>query len=59
MDTRRFDHHNNTACVHVCVIINMQGLQPPERFMTNGAIGPYLLFPQLLDDLDMLREVEV
>lgn len=27
--------------------------------MTNGAIGPYLLFPQLLDDLDMLREVEV
>lgn len=27
--------------------------------MTNGAIGTYQLFPQLLDDLDMLREVEV
>lgn len=36
-----------------------QGLQPPERFMTNGAVGPYQLFPQLLDDLDLLREVEV
>jgi len=40
-------------------VIYTQGLQPPERFMTTGAMGPYQLFPQLLDDLDMLREVEV
>ena len=56
---KKVNHYNGTACVHMCVIINIQGLQPPERFMTNGAVGPYLLFPQLLDDLDLLREVEV
>ena len=27
--------------------------------MTRGAVGPYLLFPQLLDDLDMLKTLEV
>ncbi|XP_065909543.1 rifampicin phosphotransferase-like isoform X2 [Dysidea avara] len=35
-----------------------KGLQPPERFMTTGAVGSYLLFPQLLDDLDLLRDLE-
>lgn len=37
---------------------NFQGLPPPERFMTRGAIGPYLLFPQILDDLDLLKDLE-
>ena len=27
--------------------------------MTRGAVGPYLLFPQLLDVLDMLKTLEV
>ena len=27
--------------------------------MTSGAAGSYQLFPQLLDDLDMLRELHV
>lgn len=36
-----------------------QGLQPPERFMTTGAVGSYMLFPQLLDDLDLLRDLQV
>ena len=35
-----------------------QGLPPPERFMTHQAVGPYLLFPQLLDDLDLLKDLE-
>ena len=26
--------------------------------MTKGAVGPYLLFPQLLEDLDLLKDVE-
>lgn len=26
--------------------------------MTQGAIGPYLLYPQLLDDLDLLKVLE-
>ena len=26
--------------------------------MTRGAVGPYLLFPQVLDDLDSLRDLE-
>ena len=34
-------------------------MPPPERFMTHQAVGPYLLFPQLLDDLDLLKELEV
>ena len=36
----------------------MQGLPPPERFITRGAVSPYLLFPALLDDLDLLRDLE-
>ena len=35
-----------------------QGIPPPERLMTRGAVGPYLLFPQLLEDLDLLRSLE-
>lgn len=27
--------------------------------MTQGALGPYLLYPQLLDDLDLLKSLEV
>ena len=34
-------------------------MPPPERFMTRGACGVHFLFPQLLDDLDLLREHEV
>ena len=26
--------------------------------MTHQAVGPYLLFPQLLDDLDLLKDLE-
>jgi hypothetical protein len=26
--------------------------------MTHGAVGPYLLFPQILEDLDLLRSLE-
>lgn len=26
--------------------------------MTRGAVGPYLLFPQLLEDLDLLKSLE-
>lgn len=26
--------------------------------MTHQAVGPYLLFPQLLEDLDLLKELE-
>ena len=26
--------------------------------MTRGAVGPYFLFPQVLDDLDSLRDLE-
>jgi len=44
------------AEVDMCI---NQGLQPPERFMTTGAVGSYMLFPQLLDDLDLLRDLEV
>ena len=36
----------------------MQGLPPPERFMTRGAVGPHMLFPQLLEDLDLLKSLE-
>lgn len=36
-----------------------KGLPPPERFVLKGAAGPHFLFPQLLDDLDLLKEVEV
>ena len=36
-----------------------KGLPPPQRFMTRGACGPHFLFPQLLDDLDLLKELEV
>ena len=36
-----------------------QSLPPPERFMTRGAVGPHFLFPQLLDDLDLLKQHEV
>ena len=36
-----------------------KGLPPPERFMTTGACGIYFLFPQVLSDLDMLKELEV
>ena len=36
----------------------MHAFPPPEHFLTHQAIGPYLLFPQLLDDLDLLRELE-
>ena len=36
-----------------------KGLPPPQRFMTRGACGPYMLFPQLLDDLDLLKDLEV
>ena len=43
----------------VATKVTNQGLQPPERFMTTGAVGSYLLFPQLLDDLDLLRDLEV
>ena len=36
-----------------------KGLAPPERFLTKGACGIYFLFPQILDDLDLLKEQEV
>ncbi|XP_065174718.1 rifampicin phosphotransferase-like [Sycon ciliatum] len=32
------------------------GLVPPERFMTHGAAGAYMLYPMLLDDLDLLAK---
>ena len=40
-------------------VVPLQGLPPPERFMTRGAVGPYLPFPTLLEDLDLLKEHEV
>lgn len=36
-----------------------RGLAPPERFMTTGTCGIYFLFPQVLDDLDLLKDLEV
>lgn len=36
-----------------------KGLPPPERFMTKGACGITFEFPQLLDDLNLLKEVEL
>lgn len=36
-----------------------RGLVPPERFMTTGACGIHFLFPQVLDDLDLLKDLEV
>lgn len=36
-----------------------QGLSPPERFLTRGACGIHFLFPQVLDDLDLLKDQEV
>ena len=39
--------------------LSPQGLPPPERLMTRGAVGPYLLYPPLLEDLDLLKDLEV
>ncbi len=36
-----------------------KGLTPPDRFMTTGACSLYFLYPQVLNDLDMLRDLEV
>jgi pyruvate,water dikinase len=36
-----------------------KSLPPPERFMTRGACGAYWVFPSLLDDLNLLKELEV
>ena len=36
-----------------------KGIPPPERFALTGACGPNFLFPPILDDLDLLKEVEV
>ena len=36
-----------------------KGIAPPERFITKGACGAHFLFPQILSDLDMLKELEV
>ncbi len=36
-----------------------QSIPPPERLLTRGASGPYFLFPALLTDLDLLKELEV
>lgn len=35
-----------------------KGLAPPERFLSKGACGVHFLFPQILDDLDLLKEQE-
>jgi pyruvate,water dikinase len=35
-----------------------RGLAPPERFLTKGACGIHFLFPQVLDDLDLLKDLE-
>ncbi len=34
-----------------------KGLPPPERFLTDGAVGVYQLFPQLLEDADLLKDL--
>ena len=36
-----------------------RGLAPPERLLTKGACGIHFLFPQILDDLDLLKDIEV
>ena len=36
-----------------------KGMPPPERLMTTGACGLYFLYPQVLNDLDLLRDLEV
>eukprot|EP00118_Oscarella_pearsei_P005271 m.24030 g.24030 ORF g.24030 m.24030 type:complete len:236 (+) comp28565_c0_seq1:2200-2907(+) len=36
-----------------------KALPPPERFMTRGAAGCYMHFPAILEDLDLLKELEV
>ncbi|KAJ3412931.1 hypothetical protein HDV05_008719 [Chytridiales sp. JEL 0842] len=33
-------------------------IPPPERFVTHGAVGAWLAHPQVLQDLDLLKEVE-
>jgi phosphoenolpyruvate synthase/pyruvate phosphate dikinase len=35
-----------------------KGLPPPERFMTRGAVGTYFLYPAILEDLNLLKELE-
>ena len=46
---------------HVLYVLScsMQGLVPPERFITHGAAGGYMMFPMLLDDLDLLARQAV
>ena len=36
-----------------------KGMTPPDRFVTTGACGLYFLYPQVLNDLDLLRDLEV
>lgn len=35
-----------------------KGVPPPERFLTRGAVGLYMDYPQILGDLDLLRQHE-
>ena len=43
----------------IIIVSWLQGLSPPERFMTRGAVGTYFLFPTILEDLDLLKQLEV
>ena len=36
-----------------------KGMTPPDRFVTTGACSLYFLYPQVLNDLDLLRDLEV
>ena len=36
-----------------------KGMAPPDRFVSTGACSLYSLYPQVLNDLDQLRDLEV
>ena len=36
-----------------------KGMSPPERFSTKGSASLYFMYPQLLDDLDLLKSLDV
>lgn len=36
-----------------------KGMPPPERFVTRGSASAYFKYPQVLDDLNLLKDLEV
>lgn len=35
-----------------------RGAAPPQRLLMHGACGPYMLYPHVLDNLDLLRDAD-